>query len=226
MDGTSAKVLTFVIALLFPLGSMAAPSGLVISEVLYDPSGLDDGNQWIELFNATGSDIDLSSYSLGWGGADYTQGTVQLTGTVTSGGYFVVGGPDGGVTYDQIFNFAPDLYAPGGGAADGIALFDVVAASITVATVPIDAIIYAKKNAVNSNGLMDETGAVGAIEVTVGGSDSGFFLNDDGSWSMHDGTSPPTAGGGGLTAPVPEPKTAALLMLGLTMLGIASRRRS
>ena len=78
-----------------PRAVEALPVGdLWVSEVMYNPTGWnDDGSEWVELFNAGSTDIDLSSYSLGWGGADYTTGVVQLLGTIPAGQYFVVGGP-------------------------------------------------------------------------------------------------------------------------------------
>jgi len=39
---------------------------LLISEVLYDPSGADDlGREWVEIYNPTGQAVDLSGYKLG-----------------------------------------------------------------------------------------------------------------------------------------------------------------
>ncbi|HOX46469.1 MAG TPA: lamin tail domain-containing protein [Myxococcota bacterium] len=139
---------------------------LMLSEVLYDSQGGDDGNEWIEIFNGTASAIDLSTYSLGNGGNNYLGSVVQLAGTIPAGGCFVVGGPNGGFAYNQTFNFAPDL-ENSGAAADGVALFNVPAASLTAATVPIDAVIYGTNN---SNNLLDETGAAGNVDVGDAGS--------------------------------------------------------
>ena len=71
------------------------PSGgaLLLSEVLYDTSGTDDGLEWVELYNNDTVAIDLSSFSLGNGGTDYTASVVQLSGTIQPGATFVVGGP-------------------------------------------------------------------------------------------------------------------------------------
>lgn len=38
---------------------------VLVSEVLYDPIGLDDGREWIEIFNPTNSEIDLTGYKIG-----------------------------------------------------------------------------------------------------------------------------------------------------------------
>jgi hypothetical protein len=41
------------------------PGYLLITEVLYDPAGTEPDGEWIELFNAGGSTIDLSGYKIG-----------------------------------------------------------------------------------------------------------------------------------------------------------------
>ena len=139
---------------------------LILSEVLYDVSSGDDGWEWIELYNRGNTVIDLSNYSLGNGGTDYTYSTIQLSGTVQPGQTFVVGGPNSSSTnanptFNQVFNPNPD-FQNSGSTADGVALFDVQANQITGSTVPIDAVLYGSSN---SNGLIDETGSANAPEV-------------------------------------------------------------
>ena len=196
---------------LVPVGAAALPVGdLWISEVLHNPTGADDGAEWVELFNAGNTAIDLSNYSLGWGGADYTTGTLQLTGTILPGQYFVVGGPnpsDGSPTYDQVANFTPDLENPFI-ASDGVALFNVPAASLDATTVPVHAVIYGGFG--NFFGLMDETGAPGAVNAPwVGGGTSLVF--DGTSWAASAAPDPGT----GSLVPVPEAGTSLLMLLGL-----------
>jgi len=139
-------------------------AGLILSEIFYNSTGTDDGNEWIEIYNNSDQAIDLSGYSIGYGGANYTIGTVQLQGTIAARGCFVVGGPNVSAaswnpTYDQTYNFQPNLENSGEtSAADGIALFDVPAAQITASKVPIDAVIYGGQN---SSNLIDQTGNPG-----------------------------------------------------------------
>ena len=142
------------------------PVGLILVEVYYDATGSDDGAEWIKLYNGTLGEVDLSGYSLGYGGANYAWGKVQLAGTVAAGECFVVGGPlsdagNGSPTLGQSMNFEPDIQNSGS-AADGIALFDVPASSITATTVPIDAVIYGGENSAN---LLDESGGPGNVDV-------------------------------------------------------------
>ena len=157
---------TGLVLSLLLMPALASGADVIITEVFYDHSGGDDGFEWVELYNTTPFDIDLSGYSLGWGGTDYTYGTVQLSGIISGCEVFVVGGPtadaeNGNPVYDQAVNLEYDIQN-GGTASDGVALFDVVESLITAATVPIDVVIYDDPN---TNGLMDETGAPGAPEV-------------------------------------------------------------
>ncbi len=144
-------------------------TSLVISEVMVNPSGADDQREWVELYNGTGAAIDLIGYSLGWGGANYTDGgTLPLSGMIASGATFVIGGPlsdagNGNPTYDLPIDFDGNLQN-GGFFADGVALFDVPVGSIP-ATDPIDAVIY---GIFNFNGLIDETGLPGPVDYLVG----------------------------------------------------------
>jgi hypothetical protein len=186
---------------------------------MFNPTGADDGREWIELFNDSGSAIDLSDYSLGWGGADYTFGTLALPSvTLASGAYFVIGGPvsdpgNGSPSYDLVANFTPDLQNPFI-AADGIALFAVGSPN------PVHVVIYGP---LNLNGLIDEMGAPGAVDVAFPAAGTTLVWNGT-SWSGGGAASPGT---GSLVA-VPEVGSAALTLLGLAGLAFlgAPRRRT
>lgn len=142
-------------------------AALLITEVLYDVDGggmgVDDNLEWIELHNAGDTFVDLSNYSLGAGSMDYTETTVQLTGTLAPGECAVIGGAtssmaNGLPTFKQALDLDPDL--PQGGAdGAGVALFFAEAMALTAATTPIDSVVY---GAANNNGLLDEAGAVDA----------------------------------------------------------------
>ena len=56
------------------------PVGMLLAEVLYDVPGQDDGKEWIRLYNGTGTQVDLSGWSLGWGGNSYLTGQADLSG--------------------------------------------------------------------------------------------------------------------------------------------------
>lgn len=140
--------------------------GLILSEVFYNPGGDDSGFEWVEIYNGTGAAVNLAGYALGWAGGSYTEGKLQLAGTLEAGQCAVVGGPTSSAanaspTFFQAIDFDPDLQNSGD-KADGVALFAVPAAQIADATVPIDAVIYGGSNA---NGLLDETGSAGAVDL-------------------------------------------------------------
>ena len=150
-------------------GMVTIPDSLVLAEVYYDEPGDDGGFEWVKLYNGTANPIDLSTYSIGHGGTSYTYGTYQLSGTIAPGACFVVGGPNASVdngfgdtpAYDVMAEFLPNIQNSGS-TADGVALFDVTADMIAADTVPVDAVIFGGSN---SNNLIDETGAAGAVDV-------------------------------------------------------------
>ncbi len=80
---------------------------VVISEVLYDPSGPEVGKEWVELYNPTGNAIDISGWSLGDARMDGEYGSGRYlfpNGTVLQpGGVVVVAQQAVSVT------FRPDL---------------------------------------------------------------------------------------------------------------------
>lgn len=207
------------IALAMLMTASMSAQALVISEVMFNPNtfGSDDGLEWVELYNNGSNSVVLGDYSLGWGGADYTTGTLDLdlAGTLAAGAYIVIGGPA------SLFDFNPDL-EDGYLTADGIGLFNVDAASISGEN-PIDVLIYGSSffgfPAANNNNLIDPTGNVGVVGAVIGGAGESVVRNADGSWST---SATPTPGSG--TGPVPEPSTALLLGFGLG--GLAYRQRA
>jgi cytosine/adenosine deaminase-related metal-dependent hydrolase len=173
------------------------PLGLILSEVFYNPTGADDGREWVEIYNGTGQVVDLSGYSLGNGGTSYATSKVQLAGVLQPGACFVVGGPisdaaSWNAVYDQAFNFNPDFQNAGTAteAADGVALFNVPASQITGTTVPIDAVIY---GGVNSNNLLDASGQPGAVNVTNSGTNKSIERDENG-WQVQSTPTPNVCG--------------------------------
>ncbi len=149
--------------------------GLVISEVLYDVPGSDDGSEWVELYNGGFVPIDLSTYSLGAGGGAYLNTTLQLLGTLSPGDCFVVGGPNssadnGSPSFDQGEDFSPDLQNSGS-TADAVALFDLPAVALDSASIPIDSVVY---GSANNDGFLDADSNVSVVD--VGDASSGSSL--------------------------------------------------
>src|SRR5439155_17767569 len=95
-----------------------APGELVITEVLADPPGPDDGHEWFELYNASGRPLELAGVELVHSKPDGTQPAQHavIALAVAAGAYAVLG------------NASPDALPPGvdyGYGEDLGALYDV-----------------------------------------------------------------------------------------------------
>lgn len=160
--------------------------GLLLVEVFYNPDGDDGGKEWIKLYNATGGTVDLSGWSVGYGGTDYTYGVQQLTGSVPNGACFLVGGPtsdatNGSPEYDATLAFNPNIQNSGS-TADGIALFDVPKAQVTASTVPADAVVYGGSN---DSGLIGPDGEVSIVHVDEAPKGQSLMRTDFETWVVH-----------------------------------------
>lgn len=87
-----------------------AADHVVISEVLYDPYGsIDTGKEWIELYNPTGSAIDISDWSLGDAASDNEYGSGRYlfpkSTLLQPGGVIVVAQQAVSVTFKPDFEF-------------------------------------------------------------------------------------------------------------------------
>ncbi len=162
------------------------PAGLVLVEVLYDPDGADDGQEWVKLYNGSGQDVSLVGYSLGYGGTSYVSGKVTLSGTLKAGECFVIGGPtandaNGNPVFHQSFNFSPDIQN-GVTPADGIGLFMVPSNALKADMVPVDALIYGKEN---TSGLLDATGKPGTAMSPGSGSGKSLLRKTATTWETN-----------------------------------------
>lgn len=148
------------------ISSFAQNPGLVISEILPNPSGTDSPFEWIELVATSNIDFAATPYTVvcnnsaatvnGWveGGA-ITYAFQINSGTVNRGQVVYVGGSSMAPTGTKIrtintlttdgdgFGLAGSgVVGNGGSNGDGIAVFNLPVASLTNATVPVDALFY------------------------------------------------------------------------------------
>lgn len=149
--------------------------GLVICEVYYDHSDAstdeDNGYEWVKLYNGTSSPIDLSGYSLGYGGSDYTYGNAALSGIIHAWSCFLLGGGAAEApNMDQVYNYDPDIQNSGP-TADGVALFE------SGNSTPVSAVIYGGSN---DNSLEDENGLIPAPHVGDALSGQSIALTESG----------------------------------------------
>ena len=206
---------------LMTLPVMATPvQSLVISEVFYDRIGADGGFEWVELYNGTSAPVDLSEFSLGFGGIDYASATLGLSGLVEAGAYFVLGGPqsdatNGAPVFDLVVDFAPDLQNAGS-TADGVGLFDSLENQISALSIPLDAVVY---GALNNNQLIGADGLVSPPDVGDAPSGSSIVRISPIAWMID---SEPRPGVGALdTTALPAPVTLVLFAIGLCFLPVA-----
>lgn len=66
----------------------APPPNFIINEILYDPAGGDDGNEWIEIKNAGSTSADIGGYRLC--GANFSYQTLPANITIAAGETIVV----------------------------------------------------------------------------------------------------------------------------------------
>jgi|GEM_PF-1390587 len=156
--------------------------GIHIVEVAYDLDGADDRREWIKLYNSCSSSRSLDNMSLGWGGASYTRGVADLSGSLGAKACVVVGGADAAPSGDLEVNFTPNLQNSGA-IADGVGLFDMRSTAVTETTVPVDAVIYGESN---DDALLDADG--GTPEPHVGDARPGqtIFRTAAGDWEVGD----------------------------------------
>lgn len=163
-------------------------AGLVISEVYYDGPGGDSGFEWVEIYNGTASSIDLSAYTIGYGGRTYDNATYALEGTIDPFGCIVVGGPNSADTngepeFDLERDFDPDIQNSDPDRADALGLFIGEYAS---GDAPISTVIY---GGANPDSFVDETGEVG--EPDVGDAPSGSSIEQTSAgWAIQASPTP------------------------------------
>ena len=177
---TRATLLAMAVALSPPVAM--AVDRLVLSEVMYDPSGPDDQLEWIEFFNGYSTPVELCGYTLAVAGTSYLDGTQAFDALVPSGAYFVVGGPgstadNGNPTYDLVVDLDPGPQNSGT-TADAVAIFDTLV--VVANQIPTDAVLYGTDNL---NGLLDEEGG---MAVDVPDAPSGNSLERSGDRRLRD----------------------------------------
>jgi hypothetical protein len=199
----------FGLLVLLPQLAGALP---LISEILYDAVGSDDGQSFVELYAAPGASLDGYVLEGVNGSNGSTTHSLLLSGVVPADGLFVVadgisGGGTSVVDADLVLEFdfqnGPDsvrLLAPD--------------------TSVLDAVGYG----VFGPGEFFAGEGAPAEDVPAGSSLARWFADVDSDDNALDfGAATPTPGSALLA--VPEPSTAALLCIGLGGLGIAGRRR-
>jgi hypothetical protein len=165
------KLLLFFGIGLLAANSFAQTKGLIISEVLTNPNGDDSPLEYVELVATTTINFAATPYTIvftdngtatsnGWkAGSSVTYAFLINSGSVTAGQVVYVGGSsmaplsqgvialktkNTGTTAGDSFGSknSDGVLGNGGDNADGVAVFNVTASSISSFTVPVDAIFF------------------------------------------------------------------------------------
>jgi hypothetical protein len=79
---------------------------IMISEIMYNTPSTDD--EWIEIYNGNGSDVDISGWMLAYNGKTFT---FPASTTITNGDYLTIAvGSNGDGTYNNDSPFTPDFH--------------------------------------------------------------------------------------------------------------------
>ena len=135
--------------------------------------------------------MDLSGWSLGWGGNSYLTGQADLSGILAPGACLLVGGPtsdadNGSPVFDLPLNFSPDI-ENSGDKADGVALFDVPSSEVSTNTVPYDAVVY---GGANTSALLGSDGAPAAPHVADTWGGSSLLRTASDTWEINENPTP------------------------------------
>jgi len=123
------------------------PAQVLINEVCYDPEGADGGKEWVELYNAGNTDVNLAGAKLFCGGADFVE-LFTFPHYVLRAHRFVLVGDE---QVSQAVFITPLTLQNGGAETDGIRY-------LSPDGYYTDTVLYDSPNA---NSLPDDTGSVG-----------------------------------------------------------------
>jgi phosphodiesterase/alkaline phosphatase D-like protein len=65
-------------------------SGVIIHEIMYDPAGTDSGREWVEIFNASNTAVDLTGWTLFENGTNHGLTFTQGGNTLAAGAYAII----------------------------------------------------------------------------------------------------------------------------------------
>jgi hypothetical protein len=137
--------------------ALAAP--VTINELAPDAVGADDGQEWIELYNASDAPVDLTGWSLWSGTSALALRYTWTSGSIGAGEHLVVGGADAALSLGNA-----------GSSADAVALVDAGGAVV-------DTVIYGSPN---TDAFLDDRGEVATSLAPVPGEGQSLARASDG----------------------------------------------
>ena len=171
MNKFNKQLISLLVSVFFSISIFAQQKSLLISEILTNPNGNDSPFEYVELLATTNINFVTTPHTIvftdngtatsnGWkAGSSVTYAFLINTGSVTAGQVVYVGGSsmaplsNGGLALrvkntgsSNGDNFGSSntggVLGNGGSNCDGVAVFNITAASITSSTVPVDAIFF------------------------------------------------------------------------------------
>ncbi len=118
--------------------------GVVINEILYNPTGTDAGNEWAELFNTNRVPVDLTDFTIQVGSNAFNNTYTFPTNTILNSGDFLLVGGSFVANADHVVELNM-LNRGSSGPTAGIRLVSPSATSNHV----VDALLYAPTNSFN-----------------------------------------------------------------------------
>lgn len=79
-----------IIFLSFPISFQTKEPIVLINEIMYDPSGLDDKREWIEIFNISSNEIDITGWKFYEGGVNHKLIAKQECMVIPPQGYAII----------------------------------------------------------------------------------------------------------------------------------------
>lgn len=154
------KHVWIIAAILLAKGISANP--VVISEVFYNPSGADSGQEFLELFNNQNTEVDLTNWSIEVGGTTFAKkATIPGGESIPPKSHYLIAED----LVNSDFNTSLSLQN-GGSATDGVRIIDSLGNIV-------DTVLY---DSPNTNFLQGE--GIEAPSAPEGKSLSRIFLND------------------------------------------------
>lgn len=92
----------------FNTGGSGGPSGVVFSEIFYDTPGTDAIEEWIELYNGTGSTVDIGGWTIIDNNGTGSSFTFPGGTTIAAGTYLTVAADSAG--FNALYGFDADVY--------------------------------------------------------------------------------------------------------------------
>lgn len=110
----SASILALLFLLVHFSSYAASPGDVVINEVMWMGSSVSTADEWLELWNTTDQDIDVSGWQLTKKSGDSEVLMLEIPPEVTiaARGYFLISNNDGGHVFtngESVLNVKPDL---------------------------------------------------------------------------------------------------------------------